>query len=190
MSITMPSAVFFGRYQDRKNSIERPEITRCGIIPVTASFRDVFMYLGRHIHQGRWSDFGGGRKKTETTWQAATRELQEEALGCFDAFIASSFDLTSLQPPDDTFVLYTKRCVLFFVPLIRRCPFDQVTEHFRKGVLTHPDPEMTAVGRLKWDSLRFMALKQDFTPLLNAIFRKTHFEKLKHELMNSYFSVL
>ena len=59
-----------------------------GILPVTVYRNKIFLLYGReniddkkNKERGKWSDFGGGREKNETSKQTAIREGWEETSG-------------------------------------------------------------------------------------------------------------
>jgi len=54
-----------------------------GVLPVARHRGRIYFLFGREAHDGKWSDFGGGKEGKETHWQTAMREGSEELNGFF-----------------------------------------------------------------------------------------------------------
>ena len=54
-----------------------------GVLPVARYRGRIYFLFGREAHDGKWSDFGGGKEGKETDWQTAMREGSEELNGFF-----------------------------------------------------------------------------------------------------------
>ncbi len=55
-----------------------------GVLPYAIKDRKILFLLGREVHNGRWSDFGGGVEKEDGSLGAtAAREAYEESMGLF-----------------------------------------------------------------------------------------------------------
>lgn len=54
-----------------------------GVLPVARHRGRIYFLFGREAHDGKWSDFGGGKEGKETHRQTAMREGSEELNGFF-----------------------------------------------------------------------------------------------------------
>ena len=83
------------------------KIIRSGIIPFSFYRNDIWVLLSEDIKYGEKGDFGGGRKRTESPYQAARREAHEESNGLLTLGTEES------QPK---FSISYKSAMIYFVP--------------------------------------------------------------------------
>ena len=83
------------------------KIIRSGIIPFSFYRNDIWVLLSEDSKYGEKGDFGGGRKRTETPYQAAQREAREESSG-----------LLCIGPEDSQpkFSISYRTAMIYFVP--------------------------------------------------------------------------
>lgn len=65
----------------------RRRIQRAGIIPTFVDNRKMYFLLGLDRKFREWTDFGGSTKGTETGYETAMREMEEETLGILHPYL-------------------------------------------------------------------------------------------------------
>lgn len=112
---------------------------RAGVIPYTVHNDRLYFLFGRDYKTGEICDFGGGRKKNETSKDTAIREFKEETNGIFSKLYSDTcFDravkvVCKLPRPKN---------MIFFLPVkpkwinIAKSEFMQNNKHPNKEITT------------------------------------------------------
>ena len=119
--------------------IEPYRCNRAGVIPYTIYNGRIFFLFGIHFNSSDICDFGGGRKKDETSKDTAIREFKEETNSLFgDIYQYSMFRRTT------SILCRRRQNMIFFLPVDKRWLYQAPVE-FKSRNEDRPNKEILKV---------------------------------------------